>query len=713
MLSHIRFISSLVALHLFPFGILLPEAKLTGWIEEQAPSVDLTANSPLDWIHGGFNGDYTKLNRKARAGLISALTISSPSNNGALVRSQGATFSWSDGSPDAFCSGTTAGVHAQGQSNSIRFSVPADATPRTVKIYFSSVHSAVTVTAHLSDGSAPDWVNGDWYATTGTITPVATLSYSAASPNQTLSVTLAVAAGNDWPSVGIHAVTLRGGATAIPTPPKPPAPTGVYASARNGRVIVQWDQMPRVDSYSIYRSSTSILPSTPWRTTILPVQDNHDIHMLVAADTAATNGTAWHYWVSSVTAGGETPASSPVTAIPSDPGTTVITRTRRLSIMPLGDSITFGFPFNGGYRQRLLDKLAADGYQVQMAGRVKNNSSGVAQPFHEGWPGRTIEYIRDGVVDPAVSTYQPDIILLMIGTNNLAWGDKTQSDVDAALAAYDGLIARIFSNAPNTSLVISPILPLAGTNSNGSSKQSLVDSFNQGLLSRVNTVASQGKRISWASQMSAIKVGQLGDGVHPTPESYPALGDAWFEAIRAITAGTPTGQVSLPSLSPAPGTFATAQSVSISCLTSGAAIHFTTDGSIPTGASPTFGTPITISSSATIKAVALMAGMTDSSIATGIYVISPSSAAPSITTQPTGQSVTVGQTATFTVTASGNPAPSYQWQRNGSNISGATSASYTTPATVIGDDGATFRCVATNSSGSATSNAARLGAVRK
>ena len=105
MSRHIRFINSLVVLQLITFGIRLPAAELRGWIEEQSPSVDLTATKSLDWIHGGFNGDSTKLNRKAGAGLISALTISAPSNNGALVRRLGATFNWSDGSPDAFCSG--------------------------------------------------------------------------------------------------------------------------------------------------------------------------------------------------------------------------------------------------------------------------------------------------------------------------------------------------------------------------------------------------------------------------------------------------------------------------------------------------------------------------------------------------------------------------------------------------------------------------------
>jgi len=81
---------------------------------------------------------------------------------------------------------------------------------------------------------------------------------------------------------------------------------------------------------------------------------------------------------------------------------------------------------------------------------------------------------------------------------------------------------------------------------------------------------------------------------------------------------------------------------------------------------------------------------------------------PAINQQPLAQSVQVGQTATFTITASGTAPLSYQWQKNNTDIPNATSASYTTPATVIGDNGATFRCVVTNSVSSATSNSASL-----
>jgi hypothetical protein len=81
---------------------------------------------------------------------------------------------------------------------------------------------------------------------------------------------------------------------------------------------------------------------------------------------------------------------------------------------------------------------------------------------------------------------------------------------------------------------------------------------------------------------------------------------------------------------------------------------------------------------------------------------------PTITTQPSAVTVNVGQTAAFSVSVSGTLPISYQWQKNGANISGATSASYTTPATTASDNGATFRCVVSNDWGTVTSSAATL-----
>jgi hypothetical protein len=101
------------------------------------------------------------------------------------------------------------------------------------------------------------------------------------------------------------------------------------------------------------------------------------------------------------------------------------------------------------------------------------------------------------------------------------------------------------------------------------------------------------------------------------------------------------------------------------------------------------------------------AGNTTSNPAT-LTVSSTTTAAPKISTQPANQTVAVGQAATFNVVATGAPTPTYQWQKNGANISGAVAASYSTPATVAGDTGSTFDVVVTNSAGSVTSTSATL-----
>jgi hypothetical protein len=83
-------------------------------------------------------------------------------------------------------------------------------------------------------------------------------------------------------------------------------------------------------------------------------------------------------------------------------------------------------------------------------------------------------------------------------------------------------------------------------------------------------------------------------------------------------------------------------------------------------------------------------------------------AAPAFTSQPASQTVVVGQSAVFSVMVTGTAPLSYQWQKNNADITGATSANYTTPVTVTGDSGAMFRVIVTNSVGSATSNSATL-----
>ena len=84
------------------------------------------------------------------------------------------------------------------------------------------------------------------------------------------------------------------------------------------------------------------------------------------------------------------------------------------------------------------------------------------------------------------------------------------------------------------------------------------------------------------------------------------------------------------------------------------------------------------------------------------------SVAPIIASQPANQLCTAGQAATFSVVANGASPLTYQWLKNGVNIPGATSASYTTPVATSADDGSTFKVIVSNSVGSVTSYSATL-----
>jgi hypothetical protein len=85
----------------------------------------------------------------------------------------------------------------------------------------------------------------------------------------------------------------------------------------------------------------------------------------------------------------------------------------------------------------------------------------------------------------------------------------------------------------------------------------------------------------------------------------------------------------------------------------------------------------------------------------------PVAVAPTITQQPASLSVDLGSSATFTVSASGTPAPSYQWEKNGVPIAGATASVLTLDAVTLAD-AANYRVVVGNTAGSVTSTPATL-----
>lgn len=203
---------------------------------------------------------------------------------------------------------------------------------------------------------------------------------------------------------------------------------------------------------------------------------------------------------------------------------------------------------------------------------------------------------------------------------------------------------------------------------------------------------------------------QTPDGVYGTLGAYPVYthqaANYWVDVVFKATSST------APSISsqPTSKTVVLGQTASFSVTVTGTtplSYQWQKNGAAISGAtSSSYTTPATASTdNGALFAVVVSnsVGKVTSSSATLTV-----NSTPAITSQPVSKTVITGQTATFAVTATGGTPLSYQWRKNGTAISGATSASYTTPAETTADNGAQFAAVVNNTAGSATSNSASL-----
>lgn len=215
--------------------------------------------------------------------------------------------------------------------------------------------------------------------------------------------------------------------------------------------------------------------------------------------------------------------------------------TRIAKIMPLGDSITHGIVNSnldgtgenlGGYRTELWNSFKADSLTVDFVGSMSTGPNSLGDKDHEGHPGKTIDWIADRV-NGWLNTSTPDIVLLMIGTNDT----RTSDSISQMSSELSCLIDKITQQLPDAQLLLSSIPPI---NPAGQS-QALVQKalgFNAAIPHIVDNKVAEGKKVKFVD-MTSLTVRDMSsppndNGLHPTVNGYGKIADFWYDALLDI-----------------------------------------------------------------------------------------------------------------------------------------------------------------------------------
>ena len=243
-------------------------------------------------------------------------------------------------------------------------------------------------------------------------------------------------------------------------------------------------------------------------------------------------------------------------------------------------------------------------------------------------------------------------------------------------------------------------------------------------LTATFSVTATGTSLSYQWKKNGTDIGGATSSSYTTAATSIADSGAEFIVVISNSAGSATSNSAIltvnaaavsPSITtqPVSQTVTAGQTASFSVSASGTApltYQWRKNGSNISGAtSSTYTPPATVvGDSGAVFSVVVSNAVGSATSSNATLTVNAAPVSPSITTQPASQTVTAGQTATFSVTASGTAPLTYQWKKNGSNISGATSSTYTTPATAVGDNGSVFIVVISNAASTVTSTDATL-----
>lgn len=325
---------------------------------------------------------------------------------------------------------------------------------------------------------------------------------------------------------GNQTVTLSANATLNGT-----APTGH---------AVQWrvKSAPQSSACNFPTSGPNDIPVTTTQNPTTALFSHTGTYVLTFTDTTDTTDSS--------------AADVTITVVKNSNGDGTVSKARRVRIMPLGDSITAAD--NPGWRWGFQDKLIAGGYQFDLVGGRHLGTKSGYDPDHEGHSGwETVNYpfsqefgwgIDNGGSGNSgyridTDGLQPDLVLLMLGTNDVGRGGLNAAQGAARLFQ---IIDDIFAKVPGGRVIVARIPRLsqlygAELARAGGTKDAWIQDYNTRISTTVATRASAGQKLSVVDIYGAIAWTDLSDGVHPNAAGYAKMAQVWYDGIVAVTSG--------------------------------------------------------------------------------------------------------------------------------------------------------------------------------
>ncbi len=210
----------------------------------------------------------------------------------------------------------------------------------------------------------------------------------------------------------------------------------------------------------------------------------------------------------------------------------VATMLDTLRVMPLGDSLTAGgynlkgeWHIDGGYRIHLAAMLRESGVNFNFVGSQSNGEGLFSETRHEGHSGWKINELSE-IVEAKLTEHSPDVILLMIGTNDIV----KNYNLPQASSRFRALLEKITVNRLNSRIFIGSILK---TNSRDFNKK--IKKYNTEIENLTKAFSPNVRWVDFSISTDDNEVlfssADFTDGVHLTENGYKKMARIWLAAI--------------------------------------------------------------------------------------------------------------------------------------------------------------------------------------